>query len=251
MEKNRENQLSEILMKVVQESGFRGVKSNVVDKETGEVCACKINGILKENPEAVKELEELGYVIISPTRLSDIAMQQMQNMQGDMNYDHQAEIRLQGSMVVDPKQEKTKTLAEEIIKEYYSNKDVYKSFSEYYKRSHDGAGLAELDAFGGNTKELQDILSKVGFSTEVDKEGMLVVKGNDFSINVDGISGKSMDKLPEKSLVQASKFEQIYNKAKHRIKDTFEKLKSFFKGKDQSKNIEEEPTQTNNEDDQR
>ena len=217
MKENRIKLVEEVLQKVVSLSSSMREHTTKKNK-TGEVYAFIINGLEWHK----QKLESLGFVVISPCPLNDMAMEQMkmetEKPENHFFYRYPSIVRdnYKKAMIIDSAEEKSEALANEIIQYYYSSKDWYKSFLERLKIIKNGVNIEEYDNFNKESNQtLGNILSKIGFTTEFDNKNNLVVRGNNFEIKVNGKNGEEIKSKPSKIM---SSIQKIYRAHVERLR---------------------------------
>lgn len=165
------------------------------------------------DPNLVKALEAEGFKSIFPAKLTDEAIARM-----DESSKLMYESNLGSSLIVDTQEpHRTVDLVHTIAKHYYSTGDV-EPLSGIDKRDNSITEFPWGNFREGSSEEFSQILSDLGYQTEIGENGQV----------------KAFSDVPY-PVVKKSKFGQIYDKAKGRIKDVFSKIKSMVSSKEETK----------------
>lgn len=219
MEKSRSNQIYEIWHQLLDDQKSKNkqvgnMASYSMDRYSKQENGIYLNGLNKDSKEA-QQLQQLGFQLIYPTALSEQAVDRMDDIAK-----RQYETNMSKALVVDTKEQyHTLELANIIASHYYLN--GYGIVGGYDIKNNTMTEYPKGEFEKDSEKGLNDILTKLGFETQIDEQLHVTVKSD----------------IPYPSVKQ-SKFKQIYDKSKGKIKEVFSKLKSFINNKEQKQEKE-------------
>lgn len=216
MKKERIEDASKILRNKNNPFFIIGVHTDPQLKETTSLTC----GELDPNSHEAKDLMREGFKLIYPAELSTEAVEQSSRLYPDVfpyGYQH----HINNPLIVDNNAQPTLDFAREIISHYLSAETLgpyyVGSMYGFDKANNSISQYIDPTHFKPDTlKKLTTMLQEFGFTTSLDELGNLNVHSD----------------IPYPT-VPKSKFQGIFDKAKGKLKNTFDKLKeSIFKGKD-------------------
>ncbi len=212
MNKEREELLTQILEKAGEEKKIEVPFGNSRDPHFQETTALYAQ-YEQIDSDLIEDLEAAGFKSIFPAKLPDEAIERMDKLSRD-----RYERKMRHSMIVDTQEpHRTVDLVHTIAKHYYSTGDV-EPLSGIDKRDNSITEFPWGNFREGSSEEFSQILRDIGYQTEIGENGQV----------------KAFSDVPY-PVVKKSKFGQIYDKAKGRIKDVFSKIKSMVSSKEETK----------------
>ena len=197
------------------------------DHTSKEVIGYTVAFGLGRDSQTVKKLESLGFRVLYPAELSEEKINSM-----SLNEKNLYSTRKKQALIIDGKQqypslEYARMILDNYFYAYNYEYDCsglrvrYPDMNTFYNKDNNSltthlGGIAPYEE--GSAEDLQKLLSSLGFNPTIDGEGSYR------SINI-----PSDVPYP---VVKKSKYGQIYEKAKGKIKGMFEKLKSIVKPKE-------------------
>ena len=205
MKKERYDMASKLLEKYVEKNGLNGLIGVGKDPTSGEFNTLTISKFDPKSAEA-QELKQAGYEIIYPASLKKEAVDKMDP---DQQVDYESTKNT--ALIVDRHEEnRTLDFAKKIEDHFFSNGDRMLGGIDSERNA---TSVYPRGDFEENvSKEYNDLLNRVGFTTEMDKEGKVTAFSN----------------IPY-PIAKRSKFREIYNSAKDKIQGMFAKIKSIVK----------------------
>lgn len=186
----------------------------------------KVQGILgleyqeriePNSPEA-KKLEALGFKLIYPAELSQSAQERLSEDDKFLYDLHQS-----FPMIIDAQEAPTIGLAKSIAHHYFSSATNNHMLYGYdYKENSISVHPNESNFKDGTMENFMQVLNELGFEA--------TSQGKHYGVDIHS-------NIPY-PFVQKSKFQDFFGKAKGRIKEAFDKLKSFIKPKEVEKDTE-------------
>ena len=194
-DQDKRRMLDEILQSYVQqeESSNIGI---FFAQNSSEVIG---NGLrIPQNSPEVKKIEGLGYKVIYPARLKDDKVAQM-----DISKRKEYEARMNTALIVNPAGKHTVDLESLISRHYFQNGIEMGGMGLNYVVTR-----ASGDFDGDYNQEYKQMLDSLGFQTTIDQNGLVTTYFDE----------------PIHS-VNETKFEQIYNESRSKIKKKKKKIK--------------------------
>ena len=169
------------------------------------------------SPEA-KKLEDLGFKLIYPAELSQSAQERLSE---DDRFSYKQS--QSHPLIIDSQETPTIGLAKSIAHHYFSSANNNHMLYGYdYKQNSISVHPNEYNFKDGTMENFMQVLNELGFET--------TSPGKNFGVNIHS-------NIPY-PFVQQSKFQDIFGRAKGKVKETFNKLKSFIKPKEVERNTE-------------
>ena len=176
---------------------------------------------LSKDSNTVKDLEARGFKVIYPAKLKDEFEQP--NGQGEfIKGKYLNEQFKDNAFIIDSSEKPSLDLANAIARHYFlegenghilTGMDAKSNAMTFFTH---GSGYID-----GANQDFSELLNGMGFETQIDEYGRVTASSN----------------IPYPApAIQKSKFEQIYDKARGKIKDMFSKIKSIAHSKEQKQN---------------
>lgn len=224
MNQERNNQVWSILREYQDQEKNKDYYSRPIgcfqDPASHEVIGYKVEK-LERNSKTVKQLESLGFKAVYPAELSEKEISYM-----DVGEKYVYESRMKNPLIIDTKETNLSLDYAQLISDHYLSAYRVPSAWGVNKNANSLTTTIDLGHYKeGTDKNLQKLLNSVGFNPTLDGEPY----SRNFTVSSD---------IPY-PIVKKSKFEQIYDKAKGKIKGMFEKLTSIVKPKDKIKENEQ------------
>lgn len=179
------------------------------------------HGNIDPNSEEAKRLEAAGFKLIYPAELNPETLESYSHLSEDNFAPYLYESNMTRPLIVDSNERPTLTFAQNIISHYLSQDLGGHIYGYDLKNNTIDRSIAPKHFKDGSIEKLTEMLNGFGFSTSLDELGNLNVHSD----------------IPYPT-VPKSKFQGMFEKAKGKLKDTFNKIKSFLKTKENEKDTE-------------
>lgn len=180
------------------------------------------HGNIDPNSEEAKRLEAAGFKLIYPAELNSKTLESYSHLSEDNFNPYLYECNMTYPLIVDSNQAPTLTFARTIISHYLSQDNLPGHIYGYDTANNVISANIDTNHFKeGSMENLTEMLNNFGFSTSLDELGNLNVHSD----------------IPYPT-VPKSKFQGMFEKAKGKLRDTFNKIKSVLKTKENEKDTE-------------
>lgn len=175
------------------------------------------------NSKEAKRLEAAGFKLIYPAELNSETLENYSQFDEDVFNTHLYEVQMAYPLIVDSNQAPTLDFAQHIISHYLLQDNIGGRIYGCDKVNNATSIDPKAAHFKeGSIENLIEVLNSFGFSASLDEFGLLNVHSD----------------IPYPT-VPKSKFQGMFEKTKGKLKDTFNKLKSFLKTKENEKDTED------------
>lgn len=193
-----------------------------IDPQLKETTSLTYGEINPDSSEA-RDLISQGFKLIYPAELSPEVAEQGSRINSD--FSHMYKHRMIQPLIVDSNEQPTLDFAREIVSHYLSTESISPYVGYMYgidKKNNSISQYIDKKHFKeGSIENLTEMLNDFGFSASLDELGNLNIHSD----------------IPYPT-VPKSKFQTMFDKAKGRIRNTFDKLKSFTKPKENEKDTQ-------------